>query len=69
MTSYFHTLLEQGGHLVLSGETVLESDFQVHGHLNNTATSPPEKQWIGWKVIPIPHPTFIRLPDEAQGNK
>ena len=59
----FGSLIARGGKILDYCNTVRETDWQVHGHLGNVAVSPPEDKWIGYKTIPYPHPTFIRLPD------
>lgn len=65
MTEYYHTLLEKGGRLLNDGEVVQETDYQILGHKNNEAQTPPEKKWIGWKKAQgFPHPTFIRMPED-----
>lgn len=63
MTEYYHTLLEKGGRVLDYGEVVQETDYQILGHKKNEAQTPPEKKWIGWKIIPFPHPSFIRMPE------
>jgi hypothetical protein len=63
MTEYYHTLVERGGKVVGYGEIIRATDWQVLGHKNNEGICPPEKRWIGWKTIPMPHPTFVRMPD------
>ena len=55
------SLLDNGARFVKDGETILATDFQILGHKDNQAISPPEYKWIGWKKLPYaPHPTFIR---------
>lgn len=64
MAEYYHTLLENGGRLLKDGEVVHETDYQILGHKNNEAQTPPEKKWIGWKKTQgFPHPTFVRMPE------
>ena len=64
MTEYYHTLLENGGRLLKDGEVVHETDYQILGHKNNEAQTPPEKKWIGWKKTQgFPHPAFVRMPE------
>jgi hypothetical protein len=60
-------LLNRGGRVLRYGDTVLPSDHQVHHHLGNRTQSPPEEKWVGWKVIPVPSPTFVRMPN-AKGD-
>lgn len=68
MTEYYHTLLEKGGYVIGYGHTILATDYQVLGHKDNEAICPPEERWIGWKTIPFPHPTFVRLPQGHLGT-
>ena len=44
MAEYYHTLLENGGRLLKDGEVVHETDYQILGHKNNEAQTPPEKK-------------------------
>lgn len=57
----FESLCASGGQVLGYGEVVRDTDYQILGHSGNTAISPPEERWIGWKTIPVPHPTFIRM--------
>ena len=59
----YQSILAQGGAVVKDGESVLRTDYQIHGHQDNAAVSPPEERWIGWKTAPVPHPTFVRAPN------
>jgi hypothetical protein len=63
MQEYYHTLMEKDAIHVGIGKTVMESDYQILGHKNNEAITPPEKKWIGVTLLPFPHPTFLRLKD------
>ena len=64
MTEYYHTLMEKGGRVLRSYVDVVQAtDFQILGHKNNEAQCPPDDKWIGWKTVPYPHPTFVRLPE------
>lgn len=63
MPEYYHTLIEKGGRVLGYGEVVQATDYQILGHKNNEAQTPPDEKWIGWKTIPFPHPTFIRMPE------
>lgn len=66
MTEYYHTLLEKGGRLLKDGEVVRETDYQILGHKENEAQTPPDMKWVGWKKAQgFPHPVFIRMPGEA----
>lgn len=58
----YRSLIEKGGKVIDYGDTICESDWQILGHENNRAICPPEDKWIGYKTIPFPHPTFVRLP-------
>lgn len=64
MTEYYHTLIEQGGRVLrVYDDVVLETDYQILGHKDNEAQSPPDELWIGWEMHPYcPAPTFVRLP-------
>lgn len=63
MTEYYHTLMGKGGRVLRSyGDVVLETDYQILGHKDNEAQTPPDKQWVGWKTVPYPAPTFVRMP-------
>ena len=59
---YYHTLIEKGGKVIGCGNVITENDWQIMGHENNRAICPPEEKWIGYKTIPFPHPTFVRMP-------
>ena len=61
-TEYYHTLIEKGGKVIGYGNVITENDWQILGHENNRAICPPEEKWIGYKTIPFPHPTFVRMP-------
>lgn len=65
-TVLFGTLLLNGGKVLRYGDTVLDTDHQVHHHLGNRTQSPPEEKWIDWKVIPSPSPTFVRMPNAGE---
>jgi hypothetical protein len=58
---HYHTLIKAGAHHVELGDTVLATDYQILGHKNNEAITPPEEKWIGQKLTPFPRPTFLRL--------
>lgn len=48
------------------GDVITENDWQIMGNENNRAICPPEEKWIGYKIIPFPHPTFVRVPPNVK---
>jgi uncharacterized small protein (DUF1192 family) len=67
-TEYYHTLIEKGGKVIGYGNVITENDWQIIGHENGLAIRPPEKKWIGYKTIPFPHPTFVRMPPNTEAT-
>ncbi len=54
-------LIEKVGKVIGYVNVITENDWQIMGNENNRAICPPEEKWIGYKTIPFPHPTFVRI--------
>lgn len=61
MVNTYESLVANGGIVVGYNDVIRDSDWQIMGNEKNRAICPPEKKWVGWKTIPFPHPTFLRL--------